>query len=154
MTPHWTVAYLVRHTDGGPQVCLARKMNTLFRGHWFGYGGKVEAGETSAQATLRELREEAGIVARSMRHVGRLLFHHHTPPRVCDIYVVERWRGVPRHTCEMRKPRWFPINVLPPRSGPPEDRCWISQLVKNRTIRVDVYRHKRTIRYLPYYKII
>ena len=45
------------------RVLLAARANEPMRGVWTLPGGKVEAGETLAEAALRELREEVGLEA-------------------------------------------------------------------------------------------
>jgi len=48
----------------GDRVLLAARANAPMRGVWTLPGGLVEAGETLAEAALRELREEVGLEAR------------------------------------------------------------------------------------------
>lgn len=52
------IAVLVR--DG--QVLLVRRSHRPDRGLWGFPGGKIELGETAADAALRELQEETGVV--------------------------------------------------------------------------------------------
>jgi 8-oxo-dGTP diphosphatase len=43
------------------EVLLIRRGNAPLRGRWSVPGGRVEPGETHAQAALREVREETGV---------------------------------------------------------------------------------------------
>ncbi|KDQ16825.1 hypothetical protein BOTBODRAFT_241584 [Botryobasidium botryosum FD-172 SS1] len=87
-----------------------------------GFGGKVEANETSAQGALRELQEEAGIEA-DLVHCGTLLFvsddthlgHH------IEIYRGHSYTGTITESDEMR-PEWF---ALP--AGPEPESEFISR---------------------------
>lgn len=45
------------------EVLLIRRGNAPMRGRWAIPGGRVEPGETPAEAALRELREETGVTA-------------------------------------------------------------------------------------------
>lgn len=58
----------------GDAVLLQRREAPPFAGFWELPGGKVEAGESPAQAALREAREELGLAARAAR---LLLVHEH-----------------------------------------------------------------------------
>jgi mutator protein MutT len=60
--PTVAVGLIARDRDG--RLLLVRRGNPPAKGSWSLPGGKVEAGETLAQAAARELREETGLVAR------------------------------------------------------------------------------------------
>lgn len=49
--------------DAQGRVLLGRKKRGFGAGKWNGFGGKIEAGETIRQCAVRELREEAGLLA-------------------------------------------------------------------------------------------
>eukprot|EP00035_Acanthoeca_spectabilis_P027530 m.466930 g.466930 ORF g.466930 m.466930 type:complete len:239 (-) comp25715_c0_seq1:207-923(-) len=54
-----------RGTEGegepGPRVLMVQRGNEPRKGHWYLPGGKVELGETTVRAALRELHEECGL---------------------------------------------------------------------------------------------
>ncbi len=99
------------------------KPGQLFDNHWEVVGGRIEFGETSAEAARRELQEEAGISAKPefvtvLEHVGRhLAFVPHSYHRVMFVYVaiVDTPKVI---KSEHRHYRWVSINNLPGRIIP------------------------------------
>lgn len=89
-------------------------------GLWEFPGGKREPGETSAQALVRELREELGIDA----DVGEWIIE--VPQRYPDKHLtlevrhVRRWKGTPRGR-EGQAIAWVPADRLARYSMPPAD---------------------------------
>lgn len=48
--------------ESGNRLALIRKTHPAWQaGNWNGIGGRIEAGETPAQAMVREFKEEAGV---------------------------------------------------------------------------------------------
>src|SRR6266436_2974912 len=99
------------------------KPGQLFENYWEVVGGRIEFGETSAEAARRELSEEAGISAKPefvtvLEHVGRHLAF--VPPsyhRVMFVYVaiVDAPKVI---KSEHRHYRWISTNSLPGRIIP------------------------------------
>jgi 8-oxo-dGTP diphosphatase len=54
----------------GEEILLAQRGKALGYGTWSLPGGKIESGESPRNAALRELLEEANIVADLQHHVG------------------------------------------------------------------------------------
>ena len=59
------------------QIFLAMKKRGFGEGKWNGAGGKLEAGETVAQAASRELLEETGISIAPEKMEARGVLHFH-----------------------------------------------------------------------------
>ncbi len=94
------------------------KPGQLFENHWEVVGGRIEFGETSAEAAQRELWEEAGISAKPefvtvLEHVGRrsvvVPASYH---RIMFVYVavVDNPKVV---KTEHHHYRWLPVDNLP-----------------------------------------
>src|SRR6185436_1170091 len=65
-------------------------------GRWEFPGGKIEPGESEAQALARELREELGIEV-SAAHPELTLKHDYAEKRVqVSMWIVDRYAGEPR----------------------------------------------------------
>jgi 8-oxo-dGTP diphosphatase len=82
--------------DSRQQVLVTqRPAGKSMAGHWEFPGGKVEPGESDAEALKRELREELGIEIISARPLEELT--HDYPERrvVLSVWVVSEYAGVP-----------------------------------------------------------
>ena len=61
----------------GPSVLLVKRANPPDQGLWGYPGGKVELGETVAEAAMRELREETGLIGTPGPVLGTKDILHH-----------------------------------------------------------------------------
>jgi 8-oxo-dGTP diphosphatase len=96
-------------------------------GFWEFPGGKVEQGETPAQAVIRELQEEAGIVAEKPVLIKSL--EHIFPDRVINLHfhLVEQWQGEP-YGKEGQPMRWVPQAELKVEDFPPANESIVKAL--------------------------
>ncbi|EPS94913.1 hypothetical protein FOMPIDRAFT_149691 [Fomitopsis schrenkii] len=101
----YTNAFIRR--DG--RLLLGYKKRGLGKDMYNGFGGKVDPGETPAEAAVRELQEEAGITAK-LKHRATLLFMSPEIPEAAhiEIYYAEDYEGNVTESEEMR-PEWFAI---------------------------------------------
>jgi 8-oxo-dGTP diphosphatase/2-hydroxy-dATP diphosphatase len=99
-------------------------------GRWNGFGGKVEPGETIAEAAARELFEEANVVANSLEELGVLDFKFvdATPDLEVHIFRATKFSGEPQETEEMR-PQWFEIKDIPYDKMWADDILWLPLLI-------------------------
>jgi ADP-ribose pyrophosphatase YjhB (NUDIX family) len=58
--------------DDAGRLLLVRRRNAPGRGLWSVPGGRVEPGESLAEAVEREVHEETGLVVRAGEQVGRI----------------------------------------------------------------------------------
>ena len=74
--PEVCVTYLLRQSPAGVEVLLGRKKMGLGEGNLVGPGGKLEPGESPADAAVREVLEEVGVSIRpkSLMLVGELTY--------------------------------------------------------------------------------
>ena len=112
-------AVLVRErdarSDGSPLVLLGKRKakRAFYSDVWDVLGGHLEPGETSEQALVRELREEAGVTPTAWWPLGE--FCEHVPggngSLVLSLYAVTSWTGVPRNRApeEHSEISWFAV---------------------------------------------
>lgn len=110
-SPHLTVDAVV---ERGGEILLVKRGRPPFEGRWALPGGFVDAGETTAAAVLRELREETGLVGRSPRLLG-VYDDPKRDPRFHTVglaYLVSA-EGKPKGGDDAAEARFHPIAVLP-----------------------------------------
>ena len=69
---------------GGRVLVTRRREGQLLSGWWEFPGGKIERGESSAQAMVRELREEVGLVITPVASLAEIL--HEYPHAVVHLH--------------------------------------------------------------------
>ena len=97
-----------------PRILLGYKKRGFGAGRWTGFGGKVEAGETTEESAKRELKEESGLSAVDLQKAGELNFEFKDSGVRLKVYVfkVTDFSGEEKETEEMR-PQWFFIDEIP-----------------------------------------
>lgn len=122
-------------------MLLGYKKRGFGMGRWNGFGGKIEAGETVAQAACRELGEESGLkaavedleLAAVIRFYmgGEAVFE-------CSIFFVRAWTGEPIETEEMR-PEWYATSELPFHAMWPDDAHWMPMVLGGKRFRGEIF---------------
>lgn len=121
---------------GEEEVLLGLKRRGFGEGRWNGFGGKVEDGETVEVAAIRELREESGIEAKTIKKVGVLEFSFENDPKILEVHIfkVPDFAGSPVESEEM-KPQWFKFGEIPFGRMWSDDAYWMPLLLSNRSFR-------------------
>jgi 8-oxo-dGTP diphosphatase len=134
-----TLCFLLRG-DPPAEVLLGYKKAGFGATKYAGFGGKVELGETWAQAAVREVEEEAGIRVdeADLGDVGLLIFVFPARPTwsmVVHVCVATVWQGEPAESAEMR-PAWFGVRDLPLAQMWQDARHWLPQVLAGGRVRM------------------
>ncbi len=126
-----TLLFVVR--DG--QILLMRKKRGLGAGKINGPGGRIEPGESSLDAAVRETREELGIEALSPELRGELHFQFVDGYSLhCSVFVSGNFVGEPIETSEA-VPLWTPLNAIPYEEMWADDVCWLPDVLAGWKVR-------------------
>ena len=114
--------------DAHGRVLIAERMpGKHMAGRWEFPGGKIEPGESEAEALSRELREELGVEVVSA-HPLLVLRHDYAERRVeISMWIVERYAGRPRGL-DGQKLKWVRPQGLPAEDVLEADRPFIEAL--------------------------
>ncbi|TAK57196.1 8-oxo-dGTP diphosphatase [Patescibacteria group bacterium] len=122
----------------GDQILLAMKKRGFGVGKWNGVGGKVAEGETVEQSTIRETREEIGVVIapNDLKKVADLYFTFVDKEewnQQCSVYMTSVWKGEPTESEEM-KPGWYDTDKLPYEKMWIDDPHWLPLVIAGEII--------------------
>jgi len=117
-----TLCFLLRDGDNGDEVLLGLKQTGFGKGKIVGIGGHVEPGETDAEAVIREVLEETGVVLQveDLADAGSVHFLFPARPEwnmKTTLFTARTWEGDPEPSDEIL-PEWFRVDTLP------VDRMW------------------------------
>lgn len=110
----------------GALLVAQRERPPELAGLWELPGGKVAAGESDADALMRELREELGVEVTVGARLGPEVTL--SPTMTLRAYLVTLASGSP-HPHDHRALRWVRAGDLDALAWVPADRAWITELV-------------------------
>jgi len=117
-------------------LLLIRRKHEPFRGHWSLPSGHVEATESPAQAAIREVREETGLVI-SVKDDPPQMFYTNDLPGPHRIFFAYHGIVVGGKLCETKEaetPMFFSPNMIPQNlcGGGPKDAilAWSQRTVR------------------------
>ncbi len=117
------------------KVLLIRKKRGLGGGKINAPGGKLEPGETTTEAAVRETREEVGLVPHDPRPVGELSFQFTDGLGLhCTVFRAEAYHGDLVETCEAL-PLWTPLDAIPYDEMWADDARWMPHVIASRPFR-------------------
>ena len=116
------------------KILLAMKKRRFGAGHYNGFGGKVEDGETLVDCAIRETKEEGDIDILNPEYVGKILFKFldsDEQDHEMHLYKVLEYEGDVIETEEMT-PAWFDKGGIPFNEMWPDDRYWMPLFLKGK----------------------
>lgn len=115
-------------------LLLIHKKRGLGAGKINAPGGRIEAGESPAQAAVRETREEVGVTAGHLRQAGRLRFAFVDGFSLqCEVFTAQVLSGTIAESDEAL-PFWCPIAAIPYDDMWADDRFWLPLLLEGRDV--------------------
>ena len=127
--------------DAPRQVLLGEKLRGFGRGKIVGPGGHVEAGETDAEAAIRELNEETGVIAEpdSVDRVATMRFRFpYDPASDADVgvFLVSSWSGTEQDSDELTL-QWYDVDAIPLDRMWDDDRYWLPRVLAGERLVAD-----------------
>ena len=117
----------------GDRVLLIEKLRGLGKGKVNGPGGRVEPGETTQMAAIRETQEEVGITPLDPQLCGCLRFAFTNGYRLeCHVFRADAHTGIAAETPEAI-PFWSSVAELPFHRMWADDEHWLPHLIARRS---------------------
>lgn len=128
------LAYIFNDND---EVLLIYKKRGMGQGKWNGPGGKVEKGESTEQAIVRETQEETGLTPLEFTKVGTLEFcfpeNSDSWNNCCSVFVCRSFEGTLLQETEECTNSWVSVNEIPYDKMWDDDILWFPLLLEGKT---------------------
>jgi 8-oxo-dGTP diphosphatase len=113
----------------GDELLFIRKKRGLGAGKINGPGGRLEPGETPAQAAVREVQEELRVTPLGIEERGTLFFQFTDGYTLkAHVFIAQDHEGTPTET-DKAAPLWFRRDALPFDEMWADDRLWLPLLL-------------------------
>ena len=139
LNPEDTIRAVLCYLKRGDEYLLLLKAKGRFGGgFWNAPGGKIENGESSEQAAIREVGEETGVTVKSLEKAGFLEFYFgegkKKPDWTAEVFTTTDFEGELKESEEGRL-EWFRNSKLPLDLMWEDDRHWLPLLVRGKKFR-------------------
>ncbi len=130
-TERATLLFVIR----GGDILLINKKTGLGAGLINGPGGRIEPGEDSMDAAVREVQEELCVTPTGVRKCGELFFQFTDGYSLRGfVYTASDFTGVPQETDEAA-PLWTPVDKIPYDRMWEDDRLWVPLMLAGKKFR-------------------
>lgn len=133
-------------TPGKDKVWLAIKTRKIGKGLYNGYGGGLEKGESMEKCLQREIKQECkiNISLKKTEKIAIIDFHNRTEEGkkfVCKVHVyfIHDFKGTPKESKEMKKPKKFEVRRLPLKKMMPADKIWLPIILGGKKITAEFF---------------
>ena len=123
------------------EVLLQHKGRGFGVGKWNGPGGKVEPGETSEQAVIREIKEETGLDIIKPEKMAELEYYydgHEDWNNLTHAYLAKNFSGRMQASDEGEL-KWFKFNELPFSEMWGDDPHWLPKILAGEFMKMKFY---------------
>lgn len=114
------------------KLLMIEKKRGQGAGKWNVPGGKFAAGETAAQAAVRECIEETGIKPHAVKEMGLLEFYFPESDswdNICSVFTAEAFSGSLIASSEECDAHWVSLDSIPYDKMWDDDRLWVPLLL-------------------------
>lgn len=132
------LCYLI---NSNGEILLQYKSRGFGLGKWNGPGGKVEKGENSVEAVIREIKEETGFDIINPEMMAELEFFyqdHEDWDNLTHVYLVRNYFGEMKIGDEGEL-RWFSPEEIPFDQMWDDDRHWLKEVLAGKYVKMKFY---------------
>jgi 8-oxo-dGTP diphosphatase len=116
-------------------ILLIRKKKGLGAGKMDAPGGRIEPGETDAEAAVRELKEEIGLVPENPKKMAEFHFHFLSGYALfCSVFTATAYSGRLIETDEAA-PSWFLKEHIPYDQMWEDNRLWLPEILSGKSLK-------------------
>ncbi len=126
-----------------------KKENDYHEGKWNGLGGKFEQGESAEECAVRELKEESGLIAKSLKMKGFITFPNFDGVNDWHVFIftIDEFEGELIDSPE-GKLEWIPNEKLTELNLWEGDKVFIPWLFQDKFFSAKfIYKNKKFIDY-------
>jgi len=137
MIPDFTTGTVCYIRQNGRVLLQLKAEDRFGGGFWNAPGGKLADGESTVEATVREVREETGLTVDGLVEHGPLTFYFgkaEQPQFTVHVFSTGRFSGELAASDEGRL-AWFDEGALPYDEMWPDDRVWLPHMLAGRRFR-------------------
>lgn len=117
------------------KILLIEKKTGMGKGKVNAPGGKIEAGETSLEAAIRETQEEVCLTPKNLIKKGDLYFFFTSGYSLRgEVFLASDYEGEPQKTIEA-DPFWCKIEEIPFHRMWEDDQFWLPEILKGMNIK-------------------